>query len=119
MNIIIKETQEEKELNVIDPENGTNWINDFVGNTGALEDGTFTYDEDKDAYIVEKEEYEWWKDIAEQQEKLDERIYELKQEHGTETVSEAIREAGETDLEDRAGAINAALDEAFGETETL
>lgn len=106
-----------KELDLINPENGANWISDFIGNTGAFEDGTFTYDEEKDAYIVSQDDYEWWEGIVRQQEELDERIYELKQEHGSEAVSEVVKDAADTDLEDRASAINAALDEAYGKAE--
>jgi hypothetical protein len=114
MKIIIKESQEAKELNLIDPETNTNWIGDFVGNTGALEDGQFVYDEETDVYAADWDTYLWWEEVVAAHQDLDDRIHELKQKHGSNAVSKAIGDAGDCDLEDRAAAINGALDETFG-----
>lgn len=77
MKIIIKETQKIETLSIIDPKTGVDYISDFVGNTGALIDGQFEWNEDRDAYICDQETYDWWKEGVASNQKLVNRTHEL------------------------------------------
>lgn len=58
----ITETGDVRELSIIDPDTGMDWIEDLVGNTGAFRDGRFRQDrEDDDLYHVNSAELnsEW------------------------------------------------------------
>jgi len=116
MKIIIKETYAIETLSIIDPKSGVDYISDFIGNTGALIDGQFEWDEDRDAYVCDQETFDWWSTVVTANQALDDRINALVQEHGSETVYEVIHAAGSVDLEDHAPNVNQALDEAFGST---
>ena len=113
MKIIIKETSAVETLSIIDPKSGVDYISDFIGNTGALNDGQFEWDEDRDAYVCDQETFDWWDTVVTANQSLDDRIHELVEEHGSEAVYEVIRAAGSVDLEDHAANVNQALDEAF------
>lgn len=115
MKVQIKETGKTETLSLI-AETGICWAQDCIGNHGGLIDGQFSYDEDAGAYVCSQETYEWWNDYFAAQQKADDRIAELKKEHGSEKVYAALHaaEVGYNDLEDQPAAINAALDEAFG-----
>lgn len=116
MKVQIKETGKVETLSLI-ASTGICWAKDCIGNHGALNDGQFEYDDDKDAYVCSEDTYSWWNDYFAAQQKVDNRIEELKKEHGSEAVFEVIHasEYGYNDLEDQPGALNAALDGAFGE----
>lgn len=114
MNIIIKETAAVETLSIIAPDSGTDYIADFVGNAGGFVDGQFVWDEERDAYVCDKHTFDWWADVVEANQALDDRIHDLVQEYGAEKVYEVVHAAGSVDLEDHAGNVNQALDEAFG-----
>ncbi len=114
MNIIIKETGARHELSIIDPANGVDWINDLVGNTGAF-DREFSERTDEGEYILSSEDYEWWSEVVDGLQAAHDRIYELKEIHGSDAVYAVLESTGDVDLEQQAGEIMNALDEAFGE----
>lgn len=114
MKIIIKETSAIETLSIIDPKSGVDYISDFIGNTGALIDGQFEWDEDRDAYVCGQDTFDWWSVVVTVNQELNDRIHDLVQEHGSEKVYEVIHAAGSVDLEDHAVNVNQALDEAFG-----
>ncbi len=113
MNIFIKETEQLNTLTLIDPKSNVNYIDDFIGNYGALTDGQFTYDNELDAYICNQETFDWWEQVIHDNQNLDYRIQELIETHGTDAVYEVIDSAVGVDLKDHAAAMNKALDEAF------
>jgi len=113
MNIIIKETGKVETLSIIDPKTGVNYISDFIGNQGALSDGQFTFDENKDGWVADQATFDWWDKVVDDNQKLVDRVSLLSAEHGAESVYAAITEAGNVDLEDHAANINQALDDAF------
>lgn len=117
MKFFIKETSTIETLSIIDPKSGVDYISDFIGNAGALSDGQFEYDEDRDAYVCSQANFDWWETVVSENQSLDNRIHELSQEHGLDAVYEIIHAAGSTDLEDHAANVNQALDEAFGSAE--
>lgn len=112
MKIVIRETGEQQTLEMIAPDTGIDYVQDFIGNTGALANGQFVYDYDQDAYVCDNVTFEWWNKVCADNEALEERIYRLRKEHG-DNVYDVI--ATHCDLEDHAASVNAALDEAFGE----
>jgi hypothetical protein len=119
MKIIIKETSEVKALSIIDPKSGVDYISDFIGNTGALIDGQFEWDEDRDAYVCNQDTYEWWNTVVTANQSLENRIHDLVQDHGSKTVYDVIQATSSVDLEDHAANVNQSLDEAFGVVENV
>lgn len=115
MKIIIKETSIEEYLEIIDPRTGINWISDFIGNTGALSDGQFVWDDEKDAYICDQDTFDWWSKVVYDNESIENRVYELCKKHGSDAVSEVVYGVGNVDLDQLAASVNDALNEAFCE----
>lgn len=60
MDVKIKETGETRELFIIDRLTGLNWVNDLIGNAGALDDGQFTWSDEDDAFIASQDTFDWW-----------------------------------------------------------
>lgn len=117
MNIIIKETSEVETLSIVDPKSGVDYISDFIGNTGALNDGQFEWNEERYAYVCDQETFDWWDAVVNANQSLGDRIHELVKEHDSEAVHDVIYKAGNVDLENHAATVNQALDEAFGSAE--
>lgn len=113
MDITIKETGESKTLSIIDPRTGVNWVQDFIGNTGALNDGQFRYDDETGSYECTQETYDWWVKVADEHETLSSRIEELAADYGREAVETVVLSVNANDLETEPAMINQALDEAF------
>ena len=113
MKIIIKETSEIRDLSIIDPKTGCDFIADFIGNMGAFTDGQFDYDDNFDVYICDKDTFDWWDTVVTENQNLEDRIYELSQKHGLDSVYKVVNEARTVDLENHAASVNQALDEAF------
>lgn len=59
MKIKIMESGERKELSISD-ETGVNWVQDLIGNTGALHDGQFSWSSEDDAFLASQDTYDWW-----------------------------------------------------------
>ena len=113
MKIRIEETNESRELTLNDPKTKTDYVVGFIGNTGALDDGQFEYDDDTEVYTTTQENFDWWQNVVKDNQKLEDRLHELRQEHGIESVHDAIGESGNCDLGSLAANINQALDEVF------
>ena len=76
------ETGEVKELSIIDPESGVNWVGDLIGNAGSFVDGQFVWSEEDDAYLATTETYDWWAKYIEDQEQTERDMEELADELG-------------------------------------
>lgn len=113
MNVMIKETGAIEELHLVDNATGVDTAVDVIGNYGGLVDGQFIYDEDMNVYHCSLETFEWWSRVLHEQQELEDRLAELRKEHGSERVQEVLEAVGDTDLENMAAEVNAALDEAF------
>lgn len=114
MKIIINETKQTKQLSIIDPETGVDWIADFVGNTGALTDGQFVYSDEQDAYLCDQSTFDWWVKVVNDHQVVADRIAALNSVHGSDAVFEVVANVGGCDLEDYAAIVNEALNERFG-----
>lgn len=115
MKVIIKETKATRTFELIDPKSGVNYVTDFIGNAGGFVNGDFSWNEEQGAYVCNQDSYDWWEKVIADNQALDHRISELSEKHGNDAVSDVVLAAATTDLEDHAGAVNFALDEAFGQ----
>lgn len=112
MKVMIKETGKLEELNLVDDATGVDSAIDVIGNHGGL-DGQFVYDDDAGIYHCSQDTFDWWSRVLHEQQELEDRLAELRKEHGAERVQEVLEAVGDYDLEDMAAEVNAALDEAF------
>lgn len=112
ITVKIRETGETKELELIDQKTGCSWVVDFIGNTGAMNDGQFEYDEDNGVYLCDQGTFDWWDEIITKQDELDTRIAEMCEEYDFDTIMDIVWNATEagTDLENEADYINQELD---------
>lgn len=117
MKVKIKETGEIRELSVVDPRTGVDWIQDFVGNAGALIDGQFTAQDDG-TYVASKGTFEWWEKAANEHQAMDERIEELSDLYGSDVITNIVSLVADVDLEDLPSVVNRELDEFEAESPT-
>lgn len=111
MNIIIEGTNHRHTISIVDPGTGIDYAVDFIGNAGALD--SFDWSDDHDAYYVSADIYNWWSRVLQEQQALEDRLHELRQEHGSETVHAVIEDMPDVELEDHAAVLHRILDEAF------
>ena len=77
MNIKIIETQEITKLSITDQASGCDWTKDFVGNSGALNDGQFELSSDGETYRATQDTFDWWQEACERNETIDKIKQEL------------------------------------------
>lgn len=80
-----------------------------------MNDGQFTYDEERDAFVCSQETFDWWDKVIDAHQSLEYKIQDLKAIHGADAVAESLQGVDTDSLEDAADNINKALDEAFNE----
>ena len=115
MKIKIKQTNEEKQLNLIDPKTGLCWIGDLMGNHNALPEIETDADGwETDFRIMSQVDFDWWENLATAYQAADTRYYELCTGDGLEAheIEWMIEEANNIncDLEDLPGALEAICD---------
>lgn len=113
MDIKIRQTGLNETLSIIDPRTGMDYISDFVGNTGAFNDGQFEYDAEQSSYLCDQYTFDWWHKVVNDNQELDERIYNLSKTYGSDEVYQVVNSAGSCDIEDHAANVNQFLDDAF------
>ncbi len=64
MNIRIKESGKIEELNIIDPKTRLDYSIDFIGNTGAFSDSSFSYDVESGEYTCNQNTFNWWDSVC-------------------------------------------------------
>lgn len=124
MKIWLHDRKDRKELNLVDPNNGVDWVQDFIGNTGSFttdgdkpEPGMILavsnwFDEQKEElgypidvdYVMGGDDFDWWENIVNAQEEVHELESELIDSSNREEYEDSINH---NDLEDE---INSALD---------
>lgn len=116
INFLIEETGKIESLKLIDSKSGVDFINEYIGQTGAFAKGSeFShYDFKTDAYKCSQSVYEWWKKRINEQQQLIFRIHKLEGEFGMCEVERVINNVEVIDVESEAHLINLALDKAFG-----
>lgn len=113
MKIVIRETGNLEQLELVDSATGINWAIDLIGNYGGLIDGQFEHDSEDDVYHCTQDTFEWWSRVLHAQQELEDRLVELRNAYGSERIQEVLETVGDFDLEDQAAQVNAVLDEAF------
>jgi len=109
MNVFTTDTQENHSLSITSPAHGFDYTYDFIGNHLTTD-----WDEDRDAMTMTQETFDWWNNVINQHQALENRIHALSIRLGQSAVYIAIGNEGNCDLEDQPHYINRALDEAFG-----
>ena len=106
MEIKINETNEIVTLRIID-ENGVNWINDLMGNNGALPEY------DGDYYLMPQDDFNHWKNLTSSYQEAYDRYNQLLRELDNDRYEILIESASNinVDLEDYPGALNEICDE--------
>lgn len=74
MNIFIPETAQYQRLTLVDPKTNSCFITDFIAPYGAFDDGQFTYDEERNAFICSQETFNWWDKVIDAHQSLEYRI---------------------------------------------
>ena len=95
------------ELELIDPKTGIDWVCDFIGNSGAIADdecckNATSYivpDDEKDAYLIDSENFEWWKNVVEEMQQFELMSYKIEKVYGYDAVCDAIGDSMACDLE--------------------
>ena len=111
MKITIKETGKQKELSMIDEQNGTDSIADFIGNNGGFLDGQFEFDAESDTYLCDQGTFDWWKKMVENYKTMESKIAAYKVRYGGEEVDHWLHKthAFDCDLEDQPNSVGLAL----------
>jgi hypothetical protein len=92
VKIEITETGEIKELKIIDPENGENYIRNFIS---KVTNKTLEYANDDAVYSLKSDEdYHIWNELVKKHQKVNFRIHDLKKEHGDERVNKVLNKIG-------------------------
>ena len=112
MKLYIKETGAIETLSIIDQKTGSNYIADFVGNTGAF--AREFEKTDKADFAISQADYDWWAKVVADNQALEYRIAELVEEYGYDRVMTVVLQVVSCDLGDYALAANNALNEEFG-----
>ncbi|WP_152638684.1 hypothetical protein [Marinobacter santoriniensis] len=102
-----------KFLELIDHKTGENWVTGFIGNQGALIDGQFSERDGYGYYVADAETFEWWDNVVSDFQSLDDYIDDLKIEHGSNAVSDAINAFDCCDIEDMPRGLRKHLDDWF------
>lgn len=109
MKITILETGAKKELSLIDPKTGQDYLAAFV-------EGYHDFWEDENGDLACKTHYvfSWWEKVVKDRQELEDRIDVMISDYGRDTIYQVIELFPQVDLEDEAGAFNSVLD-AFEE----
>jgi len=109
MKVRINETGEINDLSIIDPKSGVNWINDLMGNHGALPD----YDDDNGIYPMSRDDFEWWADFCKDLQTAEDRAHEIRRTIDNSKYEDFLHALGDFsgDLEDNPAHIQAVCDE--------
>lgn len=115
MDIYITDTAERAELAVIDSKTDTNYAIDFIGNTGAIGNGEFAWDEEHAAYTCTKKVYDWWQKVCSKQQGVEDRLDELREEYedAEERIEAVMMDIYSNDPQYRAQCIHEELDHEF------
>lgn len=112
MEIFNTTTQQVVEFKLLDPASGVNMVADY---TQVGDDLNMSYNDDLEMMQCDNDTVEWWQDIIAQYQKMENRMYEIKQYGSDEDrtkLDEILEDYQYAEFNDRAGYINQALDEA-------
>ncbi len=87
-----------KELSIIDPKTGCDWVTDLIGNA----DGFDGYDGENEIYMMGAETYKWWDEYIKTEDIIQNRAREIQAELSNEDSEKFEREmqnAASNDME--------------------
>lgn len=90
MDVKINETGKIEVLGLIDRSSGVNWIEGFIGNAGAFNDGQFGWDEEAEIRTCDQATYDWWAEYIAATEEADEMRAELTDEYGSDVIEPVV-----------------------------
>lgn len=89
--------------------NGIDISGDFIGNT------YHGMDSDKEGrYIASQEDYDWWKNVISQHQKMKRVIAQYKSQFDADEVDKVVQDWIDTDLDNQPNQILLGLEQAFG-----
>lgn len=86
MKIKINENNKIKELELIDPKTGIDWLGDLMQNDLT------NYDENTDCYVLNKIDFEWWHKLVVELQPVEDRLFALRQTLDNEKLDELEEE---------------------------
>ena len=112
MKVIIRDTCQEAQLTLIDSRTQSDYAAELIGQwNGWL---CFAWDATRDAYICSQTAFEFWKNVFQECEQLEERIQRLCRIYGTDAVYDVIEGINYNDLLTQIYATHQCLDAVFG-----
>ena len=123
----IRETGEIKVLSITNSD-GIDYIGDFIGNSNGFVNGNFVSQSEiyqecpcddgcKNCcgnwdYETSQENFDWWSNVVDAHQEMEDRIEELNEEYGIDVVHKWLADEGawNVDLEDQPSNINESLD---------
>ena len=118
MDVKILGTNEVVTLSIIDPSTGVNYVADLIGNNNGYADNPNTgisYNEDTGEYVTSRVNVEWWQDIINDLEAVNDLVAETADKLGVTPadVQAMIDYAYTVDLDMMLPSVSAAIDELF------
>lgn len=92
--------------------NGIDISNDFIGNTAH----NMAIEEDG-SYVASKEDFNWWKKVIEEHERLDMIVAQYQEEFGKDEVNDTVYSWASYDYETNPAQILMGLEKRFGKLE--
>ena len=118
MDIFNITTQQVVTLKLEDPATGVNMVADY---TQVGDDLNMSYNDDMEMMQCDSDTIEWWQDIIDQYQKMENRMYDIKK-YGSDDdrakLDEILKDYEYAEFNDRAGYINQALDNGINQTTT-
>ena len=89
--------------------NGIDFSGDFIGNTAHEMDT-----DEEGRYIASQEDYDWWKNVINQHQKMEMVIAHYKSRFDADEVDRVVQDWIDTDLDNQPNQVLLGLEQAFG-----
>lgn len=108
MKFIINETNAYEEIQYLDEKTGIEWTSHIIFETGAVDESVIKYDEEKEAYRINQDDFDWWNEYFTHKSEDEEKLEELREKYekidpitGRSNIDDIIIEhfKNESDLE--------------------
>ena len=98
MQVIIKEINQVATLTLIDTKTGTDYVADYIGNTGAFDR---EFERVGDDWYVSQEDFDWWDAVITKQQQSDDLQAEYLESHSYDELMDLLDQVWACDLDDR------------------
>ena len=116
IKVIARETGAVEALSIIDRHSGCDWVQDLIGNAGALVDGQFVVREDG-CYEADAATIKWWQDYICDHEAVEDAIESLREDMADAGMDDAQIEAEIGRVNDAVGGADAENERCVAEAE--